>query len=466
MEKKEYNELIENKEFDRLSKIDYLIDLVHYQYQGKYLIEYLLEQGIHSEEMDKYTIYNNLFTGFYLKYNITKPLLKCHLKTLLRTNDGKLMLEELLSKIDREDQLELYRNLKINSYWDLHEYEDFVISIYKKFSIELPKVFIKRFNIIDHDDNENKKNNLLLEDFKYYYSDHNSMILDVLLSEFNHGLEQDKDYTIYEIKELIKYKKDNPSFRFELTSAGHCSYNKEKELMEISPYRRGVLNHEISHLLFETNEKDNFETISEYEKLCDSINQEEVIERIVNYLSEFHRRYDEVSKTFEKLYYRNLKDKYNSYDDYIKAICKDILKYKVNEVATEYDVKEGFYITEDNIEEIVIELLITEKQEFIKSETKNYFTYELMVESLLDAILHGRILDELLDIKCLSGHSYFQFSADYSLSFNECLADYSAIKSSPQGDRLINDLRMLIGDEIIDLLDNYLEKNRRGSYGH
>ena len=47
-----------------------------------------------------------------------------------------------------------------------------------------------------------------------------------------------------------------------------------------------------------------------------------------------------------------------------------------------------------------------------------------------------------------------------SLSFNECLADYSSLKKSMKGNRLIQKLRELIGDEFVDYLDNYIELNR------
>ena len=56
------------------------------------------------------------------------------------------------------------------------------------------------------------------------------------------------------------------------------------------------------------------------------------------------------------------------------------------------------------------------------------------------------------------------FMDDKDLSFNECLADYDAIKNSRKADRLINDLQGIIGSDLISFLDDYLRKNR--GYGH
>ena len=50
---------------------------------------------------------------FYLKYHITKPLLKCQLRPLLKTHDGKLLLDILLNEIDDNDKIKLYQEFNI-----------------------------------------------------------------------------------------------------------------------------------------------------------------------------------------------------------------------------------------------------------------------------------------------------------------------------------------------------------------
>ena len=110
--------------------------------------------------------------------------------------------------------------------------------------------------------------------------------------------------------------------------------------------------------------------------------------------------------------------------------------------------------------------MIIEKNEYIKKHVRNFYSEELMLENLLDAILNGKIFDQFIDIECLSGHSNIDFLRDNSLSFNETLANYDAIKNSRKASKLICDLRFLIGDEIINFLDNYLVMNRGDKYGY
>ena len=463
MKREEYINLIINNQLEELSKVHYLDNLVKYQYKNKYLIEYLLEKNIHSIEMDNYLKYNADFAIFYLNYNIIEPLYNCHLKTLLSANNGELILDSLLNKINYQDKVKLYQNIKKNSYWFFRDYEEYVVNIFGKHGLLLPKVFIH--NKINS--NNNLENNLLLEEFKLAYQDHSCIILDIIINELKNDLVNNEKYTIFEIKELIKYKNNHPNFKFIISNTSNGSFNPDNETLEITPYRKGVFTHEVSHLIFEENDNsNNFEMINEYEKLCDNIdNDEEVISKIVNYLKKFHLKYNSMRPIFEKQYYDQINKKYGTYEEYIKKVANDLIKSNADLISIEYDQKVGMFVDSSDIESIVSELLIIEKNEFVKNELNNYFTEELMLENLLDAILHGRILDDLLDVECLSGHSFFQFSEDPLLSFNECLADYVAIKNSLKTNMLLDDLTELIGNNIIEILDNYLEINRSNGYG-
>ena len=56
MNNPEYNKLIINKRWDELASTWNTGDLTRYKYLKRYLLEYLLEQGIHKRIMDSYAI--------------------------------------------------------------------------------------------------------------------------------------------------------------------------------------------------------------------------------------------------------------------------------------------------------------------------------------------------------------------------------------------------------------------------
>ena len=83
-----------------------------------------------------------------------------------------------------------------------------------------------------------------------------------------------------------------------------------------------------------------------------------------------------------------------------------------------------------------------------------------MLENLLDAILKGDIWEDKYDVKSLSGHSSETYNEEKDASFNECLADYYAIKNSKKADILTNKLRKIVGHRLVNFLDKYIEENR------
>ena len=90
----------------------------------------------------------------------------------------------------------------------------------------------------------------------------------------------------------------------------------------------------------------------------------------------------------------------------------------------------------------------------------DYYANELYLENLLDAILKGKIWGHDLKVDSLSGHSKSYFRKEKTASFDECLANFDAIKNSKNADKLLNKLREIVGDELVFFLDNYVNEKR------
>ena len=148
---------------------------------------------------------------------------------------------------------------------------------------------------------------------------------------------------------------------------------------------------------------------------------------------------------------------------YIEIICKDILDNK--EDFSMVSLGDKIYDLEVcDVKLFVLELLTIEKNEYINNRVRKFFDKELMFENFLDAIFMGKLCDDMGD-ECLSGHSMIYFLEKESNSFDEVLANFDAIKKN-NGGNLIEDLQLLVGDEIITFLNDYLIRNRENGYGN
>ena len=465
MEKQEYNKLIINNELDKLANISMIDDLVKYKYLYRYLIEYLLENDIHTKIMDSKAQYNSDWIIFYIKYNILSPLLNSHLEPLLKTYNKRLLLDILLEKLSNDKRIELLHNLKQNSYWTYRIHENEIIKIYDKHGINIPRVFISEPKINKIVNRVPQKELELFNEFKKVFQDNDDDTINFYLSEFRKLLAINKERTIDDIEKLIAYKRKHLDFKLLLSKNSEGEYDASEKHIIISPYRSNILSHELSHLLY--NELDGFidaNHLDVYKKIQARINSDDVIKKISEYLEQFHKRFHSMYDYFKEIYYLEIRKKYHSFNEYIKAVCKDI--YENHPEMIMIDDMAAYYVDDNNVSDIVVELLEIEKEEYIYRLLRNYYSEELMLENLFDALLMGKIYDNFLNIECLSGHSGFDFIEEENLSFNECLANYDAIKNSRKATRLIDDLQSIVGSELINFLDSYIEKNRGQNYGN
>ena len=462
MENEKYNYLVEN-DLENLLTIPNLEDLIKYQYKNRYLIEYLLEKNIHSEQMDRYLLFNSSWIYFYVKYQVKKPLCNLRLMPLLYKHHGTLLFDSVLNILNDQEKLILYNNFRINSYWDYHNYEDEVIKIYLRHGIKLPKIFVNsKFATIS--DAICKKDEQLINEFKEAFIDQSDIVIDAIITEIKNRIKVNPKRVYLDIKKLIEYKKRNPLFKIELLDNAEGEYDKTKEHIAIDPHRITTLSHELSHFFYEETDY-NVDVLDEYENIRLKIDNDENIGKIVMYLKDFHARYFKMEEFFQELYYSEIRRKYHTYNNYIKKICNDMINNPPSLITINDQYNSTFFVDDNNVLDIVTELLIIEKNEYIRNHVRNFYSEELMLENLLDALLNGKICDDFVNIDCLSGHSNIEFLKNNSLSFNECLANYDAIKNSRKAKKLINVINDLVGDELTNFLDNYLVMNRGDRYG-
>ncbi len=466
MENSEYNYLIRNHKLEELANIWNISDLTRYTYFNKYLLEYLLEKNIHTTRMDNHASTDKLWIKLYLKYNIREPLINAPLENLLVTDNNKLILDTLLCKLNREEKITLFKNMKKNSYWLYRINETQIINIYKKHGIKIPRVFIQLPLLSDKNVRVKSKLDGLFDEFIIAFHDIDKIILNTYINEFKRNSKINYNQTCNDISKLIKIKQDEPSFKlclfeyFNDEEVSEGEYSSADNRIVINQTNHGIFSHELSHLLYDQLEyDDNSKYNRKYKRIKREVINDEVKKRIVNYLKDFHKRYEDMRELFKELYFANVNKKYGSYKNYFIKIANDLLLYKPEYITIDNN-DTTIYFTDDNIKETVIELLAEEANLYISNLVYNYYTEELMLENLLDAILDGDIFEGEFDVKCLSGHSRESYNDESDLSLNECLADFYSIKNSPKANILTNKLRLIVGNRLVNFLEKYVAENR------
>ena len=458
-----YIEMIKNNDYNSLANILFINDLIKFKYNDKYLLEYLLERNITNSQMDEKAKYNIDFASLYLKYGYYKKLLNCSLTVLLEENQDGIFLDSLLKKINDDEKIELYDNFRIKSYNLYRINESKIVNSFNKAGVNIPTIFISNNSNYDYLIREEDKE--IINELIDTFSDQKKEVLHLLINEFKRRLLINHDRAVNDIEKLIEYKMNNKEFTFSISKDTEGSFDKDNKKFLVGKNLSMVFDHELSHFLFQIYENNNI--LSDYENIRNKIDTQDNIKIIKEYLKVFHQKYLEKKKEYEKEYYNLINQKYGSYDNYILFICKDILNNKdkidmfiINDLMLPlFDVSSN-----EEVKDVVLELLNVEKEEYINYSVRRFYDKELMLENMLDALLMGKIADDTEE-ECLSGHSGIYFMEIENRSFDECLADYDAIVKKDNNFLILKDLERLIGKELIDFLNDYIEKNRENKYG-
>ena len=479
-----YIRFLINKDYDKILEKSYyrLHELIDNRYIGKTILEHLLKEKIHNRVMDNYAIKHKEWISLYIKYDVVEPLIKSNLKELLSLDGKELLLDKLLKKLNMKQKMILYKNMKSNNLWLFAVNEDIIINSYAKHNINLNKRFITSPRISDQNINVGSSFNDLLLEFRKSFSDHDECSLNTAINEFKRKVKIDHYRTVNDIKLFIDYKKQCPNLKILtenitlLKEEDVAAYYPNTKTIIINNYEKDVLSHEFSHLLFcefelENIVKDNpnnpiyFEAVySIYKNKIKESRKEE----IKKYINDLHERFENMFSVFNTLYIKEINRKYGNRYNYMYQIFFDILGNKPESIWIDKDKEVHIYISDTtNKEEIneifntILNLIDNLRNKYICDLTLNYYREELNLENLLDAIVDGDIFSKKYSKKCLSGHSKKYFRSNRFHSFDEAIADYDAIKNSYKANQLITKLRSIVGDDMVDLLEEYLDNRKR-----
>ena len=310
-----------------------------------------------------------------------------------------------------------------------------------------------------------------LEEFrKIMFSDGKSdaYLVQTVMRAYRYLLSVNHPYAVKELDNLMEIKKKNPDFSIkEDTSGSH--YNGLEKVVFLQDEDFAGMHHEMGHALFDllTDRK----IPDEYGKIIEKLKNDSILlDKVYVFSINFHNIKQKISNLVDEEYLSDYEEKITPER---KKEIEEFLKKTKEDKIKEY-VSLGYTEEELNMligETLTYEEYIRQDKEIKKKKlvgTIIYNTYPGLIETsdIIDSIFSGKFFSNSLitkdgkKIKPCGGHGIQYYTArGLKIGFDETIANYSAIVKSRNSTRAIKYLRDLFGDEFVDLIVNYYEKN-------
>ena len=250
-------------------------------------------------------------------------------------------------------------------------------------------------------------------------------------------------------------------------------YQKSKNEISITNKVTSVFNHELGHALLD--------------KLSENTNQQEldsIIERIKNNPKTIDK-INTIAMVFAALKREVLRQSYEYFDETYDFNDKSILRFinnAKNKTMEEYS-KKGY--SKRAIEEIINKEYTEEeyKKQYKKIQVNSLsvaigrlkINPMLALSDIIDAVYDGEFLQLNLKnrtggvIRPIGGHGVYYYKNRSDNKFDEIFANYMAIKKciddeifkfvySKEDDKPLDVLRYVLGNELVDYLDNFYDR--------
>ena len=241
-----------------------------------------------------------------------------------------------------------------------------------------------------------------------------------------------------EIKALIRIKKRFSDFSMVESQLESCFFADLNQLRICHKNSFFVLNHELTHVIHYYN--DIYITPHDIKEKLKNIprKKDKQILSTVKLIYE----YMQTMEIDEKIYNICFDNAYQKYRQYCFSKLKDLVcKEDLDEIFTSlYDKKEF----EEEISDTIIKGIFT-----------SYHHDLIEMEDIFDATNYGKYFNNHHNNYFLKGHDLEYYKV--TEPFIEIIADYVAIKKSSNNKKTIVFLTSILGKELIELFDEYLE---------
>lgn len=301
----------------------------------------------------------------------------------------------------------------------------------------------------------NELRNLFINDGK---SD--AKIVDALITSYRYTTSKNPIF-MEEVKQLIAIKKKNPGFVYR-REKGSGYFQKPQVVVENEII--STLNHETGHALhyFLTNN----EVPPDYYTIVDSIRSNpDWIKKVKFYANSYRIARKQVRGEAKAIVFARINgDSIDANTEELTALL-DGEKEKLKSI---YRAKGYSEETLDTIlsSSFTLEDFVKQKEKIEISELMDAilrYDYDafIAIGDIIDAITDGRLFSQALrdkDGKIIPssyGHGIQYYTNDKKSGFKEMIANYSQIIKSKNSAKILPVLRDIVGDELVDLLDDF-----------
>ncbi len=301
----------------------------------------------------------------------------------------------------------------------------------------------------------NELRNLFINDGK---SD--AKIVDALITSYRYTTRKNPIF-MEEVKQLIAIKKKNPGFVYR-REKGSGYFQKPQVVVENEII--STLNHETGHALhyFLTNN----EVPPDYYTIVDSIRSNpDWIKKVKFYANSYRIARKQVRGEAKAIVFARING------DSIDANTEELMALLDGEKEKLKSIYRAKGYSEETLDTILsssftLEDFVKQKEKIEISELMDAilrYDYDafIAIGDIIDAITDGRLFSQALRdkdgkrIPATFGHGIQYYTSDKVLGFDEMIANYSQIIKSKNSAKILPVLRDIVGDELVDLLDDF-----------
>ena len=342
---------------------------------------------------------------------------------------------------------------------------DISMSVSRKFDkFECDRIYIQLKNEEYAEGIDSPIEDLLAELRDIFMQDGKSdqKLIDALITSYRY-ITSINPMFIEEVKALIEIKKKNPDFKYSYSRNGSDFFSRYSGIFTRAEII-STLNHETGHALHYYLTSDTVP--DKLGEIIERVRKDpQFIQKVSQYFKNFRMIRRELSFEAEAIVSKYItSSSINGSSSELSALL-DQEKEKVREI---YRAK-GY--TDETLDIILsksftIEEFVKQKKEIEKGELIDLilrYDYDVLaaISDIIDAITGGKLHSKLLkddkgeDILQTYGHGirYYTFGEEYV--FGEMIANYSLIIKSKKSEKALQILRDIVGDELVDLLDDF-----------
>lgn len=292
-------------------------------------------------------------------------------------------------------------------------------------------------------------------------------LVQALVNAYKNALLLNYDVNIKELRNLVAIKEDNLDTFIYIREKDNSFFSKSDGAVHCENTNYNTLLHETGHALHyyvgEAKMPDDYFEIINRARL-----NPEILKKVEAYSNKFHEIRDNVFDIADDKY-NELYDNYYT-EDKIKEI-EEFLSKSLEEKKQKYrdlgfsdDVLDTFLDNNFTVDEYMEQEWRLYIKEYADSVMRSEFGAFISVGDIIDAIYIGEFKSQILKnnsgdlIKGTYGHGIPYFSIDEK-GFSEMIANFAAISKSREGHETLTLLRGIVGDEVVDMIQNYYYEN-------